>query len=47
VLPSATAAQRAGQAWGWRKIARKREQQPGAPLLDILVTTLPGDGRGR
>jgi GNAT superfamily N-acetyltransferase len=47
VPPSATAAQRAGQAWGWRKIARKREQLPGAPLLDILIMTLPGDGRGR
>jgi GNAT superfamily N-acetyltransferase len=43
-VPSgATAAQSAGQKWGWRKIARTRDQRPGSPLLDILVITLPAD----
>jgi GNAT superfamily N-acetyltransferase len=43
VLPAAVPAQAAGQQWGWRKLARSRE--PGAPLLDVLVLTLP-PGRG-
>jgi GNAT superfamily N-acetyltransferase len=47
VLPAATAAQRAGRSWGWRKIGRRRDQLPGAPLVDILVTDLPAGGRGR
>ena len=42
VLPAAGPAQAAFQAWGWRKVARTREPQPGAPLLDVLVRTLPG-----
>jgi GNAT superfamily N-acetyltransferase len=44
--PTATAAQRASRSWGWRKIARKRDQLPGAPLVDILVTDLPAGGPG-
>lgn len=39
--PGATPAQRALRGWGWRKIARTRAGEPGAPALDVLVTTLP------
>ena len=42
VLPAAAPAQAAFLAWGWRKVARAREPQPGAPLLDVLVRALPG-----
>jgi GNAT superfamily N-acetyltransferase len=42
VLPAAAPAQGAFRAWGWRKVARKRDPQPGSPLLDVLVRTLPG-----
>jgi GNAT superfamily N-acetyltransferase len=41
VLPAATAAQNAFQDWGWRKVARTRGPDPGAPVSDVLVTTLP------
>jgi len=41
VLPAAAAAQNAFQSWGWRKIARTRDPHPGAPVSDVLVTTLP------
>ncbi len=44
VLPSATPAQAAFRAWGWRKVARTRDPGPGSPVLDVLdvlVTTLP------
>jgi GNAT superfamily N-acetyltransferase len=38
VLPAATAAQRASQSWGWRKIARTRDPDaPGSPLLDVVT----------
>jgi ribosomal protein S18 acetylase RimI-like enzyme len=45
VWPAAAPAQGAFQDWGWRKVARTQEPEPGAPLLDVLVRTLPG-GRG-
>jgi len=42
VLPAATAAQRACQSWGWRKIARTRDQDGAAdaPPLDVLTRDL-------
>jgi GNAT superfamily N-acetyltransferase len=43
VLPAATAAQRALRSWGWRKIARTRDQLPATPLSDVLVTALPAN----
>jgi GNAT superfamily N-acetyltransferase len=45
VRPAAAPAQGAFQSWGWRKVARTQEPEPGAPVLDVLVRTLPG-GRG-
>ena len=41
-LPAATAAQRAGQSWGWRKIARTRDLDgtADAPPLDVLTRDL-------
>lgn len=39
VPPAATPAQTAFQAWGWRKIARTR--QDSSPVSDILVIALP------
>lgn len=41
VLPAAMAAQRAFHDWGWSKVARARAADPGSPLLDVLVVTLP------
>jgi GNAT superfamily N-acetyltransferase len=41
VLPTATAAQSAFHSWGWRRVARTRGAEPGPPVLDILVVTLP------
>ncbi len=41
VLPSATPAQHAFRAWGWRKIARAREDPASSPVADVLVTALP------
>jgi len=41
VLPAATAAQRAFQSWGWRKVARARAGSSGSPVSDLLVTALP------
>jgi GNAT superfamily N-acetyltransferase len=40
VPPGATAAQAAFKRWGWRRIARTRVPDPGAPVLDVLVTDL-------
>jgi GNAT superfamily N-acetyltransferase len=37
----ATAAQAAFRAWGWRKIARTRGDEPGGPVLDMLLIDLP------
>jgi GNAT superfamily N-acetyltransferase len=45
VRPAATAAQRAVANWGWRKIARTRDPQPGSPLLDVFVIDLPAGRR--
>jgi GNAT superfamily N-acetyltransferase len=42
LLPAAASAQAASQAWGWRKVARRRDPRPGSPVLDVLVTPLPG-----
>lgn len=41
VPPVATSAQNAFRNWGWRKVARTRGEQPGSPVSDVLVTTLP------
>ena len=41
VAPSATPAQQAFRAWGWRKVARTREPAAGSPLADVLITPLP------
>jgi GNAT superfamily N-acetyltransferase len=43
VLPAATAAQQAFRNWGWRKVARTRNSQPGAPVADVLITALPAN----
>jgi GNAT superfamily N-acetyltransferase len=42
VWPAAAPAQSAFQSWGWRKVARTREPEPGSPVLDVLVRPLPG-----
>jgi ribosomal protein S18 acetylase RimI-like enzyme len=42
VRPAATAAQRAFRKWGWRKVARTRDDGPSSPVSDVLVITLPG-----
>ncbi|HET7013504.1 MAG TPA: GNAT family N-acetyltransferase, partial [Streptosporangiaceae bacterium] len=41
-LPAATAAQRACQSWGWRKIARTHDPDGAAdtPPLDVLTRDL-------
>ena len=41
VLPAAIPAQSAFQKWGWRKVARTRDDGPGSPVSDVLTTTLP------
>jgi ribosomal protein S18 acetylase RimI-like enzyme len=41
VPPEATAAQAAFRKWGWRKVARTRAAEPGSPVSDVLITTLP------
>jgi GNAT superfamily N-acetyltransferase len=41
VSPAATAAQNAFAAWGWRKVARTRDQGPGQATSDVLITGLP------
>jgi len=40
VPPAAAAAQRAFQAWGWRKIARTGGGDPDSPVADVLVLPL-------
>jgi GNAT superfamily N-acetyltransferase len=45
VLPAAAPAQSAFQSWGWRKVARTRDPQPGSPVWDVLVTRLPAGRR--
>ena len=41
VLPAAIPAQNAFGQWGWRKVARTRDGDPGSSVSDVLVTTLP------
>jgi GNAT superfamily N-acetyltransferase len=41
VLPSAAPAQAAFRNWGWRKVARTRDNGPGSAVSDVLVLTLP------
>ncbi len=41
VLPAATPAQRAFGSWGWTRVARTREPDPGAPVCDVLLVPLP------
>ena len=41
VPPTATPAQQAFRKWGWRKVARTRDGGPGAPVSDVLITSLP------
>jgi len=41
IPPAAAPAQNAFRNWGWRKVARTRGEQPGSPVSDVLVTTLP------
>ena len=43
VLPAAAPAQHAFRSWGWRKVARTRDRFPGAPVSDVLLTTLRRD----
>jgi GNAT superfamily N-acetyltransferase len=40
IPPSATAAQSAFHSWGWRKVARTRDSDPGSPASDVLITAL-------
>jgi GNAT superfamily N-acetyltransferase len=41
IVPAATPAQSAFRKWGWRKVARRRDDCPGRPVSDVLITTLP------
>jgi GNAT superfamily N-acetyltransferase len=41
VPPGAGAAQAAFRSWGWRKVARTRSDGAAAPVLDVLVISLP------
>jgi GNAT superfamily N-acetyltransferase len=41
VLPEARPAQRAFSSWGWRKVARTRDAEPGSPVRDVLLAALP------
>jgi len=41
VPPGAGAAQAAFRSWGWRKVGRTRGDEPGGPMLDVLVIGLP------
>jgi ribosomal protein S18 acetylase RimI-like enzyme len=40
VQPTATPAQNAFRKWGWRKVARTRDDGPGSLVSDVLVLTL-------
>jgi len=40
VPPAATPAQNAFQSWGWHKVARTRDPQPGSAVSDVLVVRL-------
>jgi ribosomal protein S18 acetylase RimI-like enzyme len=41
VPPTATPAQQAFRKWGWRRVARTRDAEPGSPVSDVLITALP------
>lgn len=41
VPPAAAPAQSAFRSWGWRKVARTRDDGSGSPVSDVLITTLP------
>ena len=41
VPPTAAAAQQAFRTWGWRKVARTHDAEPGSPVSDVLITALP------
>jgi hypothetical protein len=41
VPPTAAPAQHAFRKWGYRKVARTRDTEPGAPVSDVLITMLP------
>jgi ribosomal protein S18 acetylase RimI-like enzyme len=43
VRPAATPAQRAFRKWGWRKVGRTRDAEPGSPVSDVLITALPAN----
>ncbi|MEV7046628.1 GNAT family N-acetyltransferase [Amycolatopsis sp. NPDC051061] len=40
VLPAAEPAQHAYVAWGWRRVAQKRNPLPGSPVFDVMVKEL-------
>jgi GNAT superfamily N-acetyltransferase len=42
VPPAAAPAQRAFRSWGWRKVGRTRSEDPGGPVLDLLLLSLAG-----
>ncbi len=44
VVPAAAPAQGAFRKWGWRKIARRHDNDPGSPASDVLIATLPKQG---
>lgn len=46
VPPTAAPAQQAFRTWGWRKVARTRDAEPGSPVSDVLITTLPAGAAG-
>lgn len=43
VLPAADPAQSAYRSWGWRKLARTRDEHAVSSVLDVLVLDLPAD----
>jgi ribosomal protein S18 acetylase RimI-like enzyme len=47
VPPAAGPAQAAFQSWGWRKVARIRDPQPGSAVSDVLVIALSGSSADR
>jgi GNAT superfamily N-acetyltransferase len=40
VLPAAIPAQAALQGWGWHKVGRVRDPEPGAPVFDVLLLAI-------
>ena len=43
VLPTAAPAQQAFRKWGWRRVARTRNDGPGSPVADLLILALPAE----